>query len=631
MRDMRSLLLTCGSFALTAAVLGNAFYLKKQFYPSVVYITKSNPSMAVLYLQAFVLVILMGKLFRKIFFGQLRAAEMEHLIERSWYAVTETCLAFTVFRDDFSPRFVASFTLLLFLKCFHWLAEDRVDYMERSPVISILFHIRVLSLMTFLWLIDSYFISYAYHSTLTKGASVHLVFGFEYAILLTIVIMALMKYLLHSIDLQSETPWENKAVYLLYSELLLGFIKVILYIMFTVIMLKIHTFPLFAIRPMYLSVRSFKKSLHDVIMSRRAIRQMNTLYPDVSAEELQSGDNVCIICREEMESACKKLPCNHIFHTNCLRSWFQRQQTCPTCRMEVLRMPQPRPQATAPPPAQPQQPPFQNMFGAGFPPMWPPQMPPQPGQQAQGGPSSGPQTPTTPTTASATPTGGATGTTSTPSSPMPQTPPSSPFMSMPGTMPGTMPPSFMPPMFPPMFMPTGFPRPPSNLSGLSVEELRSMEGVERENIESRIQWLRDIQALLDGAMLLMQQYNTVAANTNISGINMSSRQQTPYTTPTNTMPTPGPETGARPKYSTTTTTNVDTSQTDTSTNQQNIGVPTELEGATGGVKEAENVEIIPEWHDSRHEELDEVRRRRLEKFISDTKNSEDKLTSADEN
>lgn len=67
----------------------------------------------------------------------------QHLLERSWYAVTETCLAFTVFRDDFSPRFVALFTLLLFLKCFHWLAEDRVDFMERSPNISWLFHCRI--------------------------------------------------------------------------------------------------------------------------------------------------------------------------------------------------------------------------------------------------------------------------------------------------------------------------------------------------------------------------------------------------------------------------------------------------------------------------------------------------------
>lgn len=35
----------------------------------------------------------------------------------------------------------------------------------------------------------------------------------------------------------------------------------------------------------------------------------------------------------------KKLPCNHIFHVACLRSWFQRQQTCPTCRMDILRIP----------------------------------------------------------------------------------------------------------------------------------------------------------------------------------------------------------------------------------------------------------------------------------------------------
>ena len=55
-------------------------------------------SMAVIYLQAFVFVVLFGKIMRKVFFGRLRAAEFEHLMERSWYAVTETCLAFTVFK-----------------------------------------------------------------------------------------------------------------------------------------------------------------------------------------------------------------------------------------------------------------------------------------------------------------------------------------------------------------------------------------------------------------------------------------------------------------------------------------------------------------------------------------------------
>ena len=50
-------------------------------------------------------------------------------------------------------------------------------------------------------IIDVNFIVHAYQSTLSKGASVQLVFGFEYAILLTIVANTLLKYLLHSIDL----------------------------------------------------------------------------------------------------------------------------------------------------------------------------------------------------------------------------------------------------------------------------------------------------------------------------------------------------------------------------------------------------------------------------------------------
>lgn len=66
---------------------------------------------------------------------------------------------------------------------------------------------------------------------------------------------------------------------------------------------------------------------------------MNTLYPDATPEELAMSDNICIICREDMVNTSKKLPCGHIFHTACLRSWFQRQQTCPTCRLNILRAP----------------------------------------------------------------------------------------------------------------------------------------------------------------------------------------------------------------------------------------------------------------------------------------------------
>jgi len=532
-------MLTVASVGLTALVLANAWIQRQQFYPSVVYITKSNPSMAVIYLQSLVLVILTGKLMRKLFFGQLRAAEFEHLMERSWYAVTETCLAFTVFKDDFSPKFVALFTLLLFLKSFHWLAEERVDYMERSPVIGILFHLRVLSLALVLTSLDAFFIQHAYSSTLTKGASVQLVFGFEYAILLTIVMNTLVKYVLHSIDLHSENPWENKAVFVLYTELVITLIRVLLYVLFFVIMVRIYTLPLFAVRPMYLTMRAFKKAFNDVVLSRRAIHNMDTLYPDATAEELSATDNVCIICREEMTaSATKKLPCNHIFHRNCLRSWFQRQQTCPTCRLDVLRAAptvtaegagaQPGAQAVfhqqmaalrAQLEAMQAQRPAGGLPGAALPGVQPaaaaaapaaqaqaPILPQnmlqmmmaaqggvaaQAGAQAQAGAAAASAAATSTTAAttaasSSTPTGGAGG-------------PSglrSPFVFPPFP--------FLPFSAPP-------PMPPPNFEGLSAAELAAMEGQERQAVEARIRCLRNIQVLLDAAVMEMQQYSSVVA------------------------------------------------------------------------------------------------------------------------
>jgi len=557
---MRAGVLTGASVLLTGLVLVNAWMQRQQFYPSVVYITKSNPSMAVIYLQSLVMVILMGKLMRKIFFGQLRAAEFEHLMERSWYAVTETCLAFTVFKDDFSPKFVALFTLLLFLKSFHWLAEDRVDYMERSPVITLLFHLRVLSLAVLLASLDMFFMQHAYTSTLTKGASVQLVFGFEYAILLTIVVNTLVKYVLHSIDLHSENPWENKAVFMLYTELFVGFVKVLLYVLFFVIMVRIYTLPLFAVRPMYLTMRAFKKAFNDVVLSRRAIHNMNTLYPDATAEELANTDNVCIICREEMVAGtAKKLPCGHIFHRNCLRSWFQRQQTCPTCRLDVLRapasatQPQQQQQPQQPQPQQQQQQIFQQQMAAlrnqleamqaqrnnqqqpaarqtpGQ-----PQPPPQaPARGASGGPPAAgagagvglqaqgvPNVFVTPPQAQA--------------GPQPQT------SSAPGGGGASRPPFIFPPFMPFAVPP---PQPPPNFTGMSDQELRELEGTERNNVEARIRCLRNIQVLLDAAVMEMQQYSAVVARANITPPTAAASATTTTTTTqdiTTTTPAPAP-------------------------------------------------------------------------------------------
>lgn len=50
------------------------------------------------------------------------------MYENARYAITETCLALTVFRSDLTAMTIVLFTQLLFIKAFHWLSQARRLY-----------------------------------------------------------------------------------------------------------------------------------------------------------------------------------------------------------------------------------------------------------------------------------------------------------------------------------------------------------------------------------------------------------------------------------------------------------------------------------------------------------------------
>ncbi|RHZ88591.1 hypothetical protein Glove_22g103 [Diversispora epigaea] len=362
------------STLLSLSVVAAAFRQRSNFYAASIYLSKSSACMMILMNMGFFLTIIFGQLLQAIFFGRLRAVEIEHLYERSWYAVTETCLAMTIFRDEFDTRFVVTFTTLLFLKIFHWLCQDRVEFMEQSPAVPTSFHFRMISLMEILCITDVMFVRHAVNTTLRDGPNMMVMFAFEYSILGATIVSTVFKYILNIIDMRREEPWENKSIYVFYLELVTDFFKLITYLIFFTIILTYYGIPLHIIRDVYVTLRSFLQKCGHLVRYRRATRNMNERYPNATDEELEHlSDRTCIICREEMIAANianndvqgnnmrqnrpgnnglgdvpKKLPCGHIFHFHCLRSWLERQQSCPTCRRPVLTEQQPAQPPTRP-------------------------------------------------------------------------------------------------------------------------------------------------------------------------------------------------------------------------------------------------------------------------------------------
>lgn len=173
---------TYAGFSLIAAlaVIYHAFSSRGQFYPALVHLSTSKISLVLLLNMGLVFMCILWQLTKKIFLGSLREAEVERLNEQSWREVMEILFAITIFRQDFSVSFIAMVTALLLIKALHWLAQKRVEYIETTPTVPKLAHIRIVSFMGFLLLLDCAFLySSIKHLLETKQASVSLFFAFE--------------------------------------------------------------------------------------------------------------------------------------------------------------------------------------------------------------------------------------------------------------------------------------------------------------------------------------------------------------------------------------------------------------------------------------------------------------------
>lgn len=168
------------SLVATLAIIHHAFNSRGQFYPAMVYLSTSKISLVLLLNMGLVIMCILWQLIKRVFLGSLREAEVERLNEQSWREVMEILFAITIFRQDFSVTFLAMVTALLLIKALHWLAQKRVEYIETTPSVPTLSHIRIVSFLGFLLLLDCLFLYSSIKFLIqTRQASVSLFFSFE--------------------------------------------------------------------------------------------------------------------------------------------------------------------------------------------------------------------------------------------------------------------------------------------------------------------------------------------------------------------------------------------------------------------------------------------------------------------
>jgi len=122
---------------------------------------------------------------QRLCYGPLRPIEIEQLYEKAWFAITETCLAMTIFREEVGAWFLVMFVALLTGKVWGWIGDGRVEILEQQPPANPrLFHIRLSVSLAASVIYDMWLVSYTINTVIQQARpNMMVMFLFEFAIL----------------------------------------------------------------------------------------------------------------------------------------------------------------------------------------------------------------------------------------------------------------------------------------------------------------------------------------------------------------------------------------------------------------------------------------------------------------
>lgn len=321
--------------------------------------------LAISIINAFVLLILCLK---TIFFGELFANETRKLVER--------LVNYVIYKGTFLPLIIPPtifqaglwltwLTVLCFLKMFQALARDRLERLNASPSATPWTYFRVYSALLLVLAVDFLWIWFCAAVSGSLVSSTYWLLFFEplsvaFETLQAIVVhgFQLLDIWVHhsaaeSSDFQRSkfldtsaagSLWEWKSSLVRNMGFFLDMMTLLMALGHYVLIWWLHGMAFHLVDAiLFLNIRALLsaivKRIKGFIKLKIALGNLHEALPDATSEEIRAYDDDCAICREPMAKA-KRLPCNHLFHLACLRSWLDQGlneiYSCPTCRKPLF-------------------------------------------------------------------------------------------------------------------------------------------------------------------------------------------------------------------------------------------------------------------------------------------------------
>lgn len=322
-----------------AEILFQGVYIRKAF--EVLYFMLQEPMCIwTLINMTYCCFVLIGKIIQKLVFGDLRVSEQQHIKDKFWnFVFYKFIFIFGVMNVQFMDEVVlwcSWFSILGFLHLLAQLCKDRCEYLSFSPATPKWTHCRVLMLLFGILAMSFTLFGICVFVGLHAGFNTFAFMAAECSLVSVRTLYVITRYAIYLLDATQESAWENKASYVYYTELgfeitalVIDFFHHLHMLVWGNIFLSMASLVIaMQLRCLFYDIRHRVKKYKNYL---RIVNYMECNYPMATAEELKRNNDDCAICWDHLDCA-RKLPCGHLFHNSCLRSWLEQDTSCPTCR-----------------------------------------------------------------------------------------------------------------------------------------------------------------------------------------------------------------------------------------------------------------------------------------------------------